>query len=233
MFSFFQNSELAAQRSDHQLRKMFGITADVKVYLQKLVEAAVFKTPEDKKQEPSPQNSYGSKLLPDLELSGSFHTRTTPLNRSEFKLNPEPPAALTESFYSAQKRLSGAEPVIGYMEPIDEDISETDVWSKPEETPIHLQAQTCADTNTRRMGRTRKRTLCPCCVPAALHPAVKSGLRLEELEAWMLITEQRGKKAARTKAARKDGPLQRSAAGTIKPTKLQPAMVCPQHVWTR
>lgn len=212
---------------------MFGITADVKIYLQKLVEAAVSKTPEDEEQEPSPQDSYGPKLLPELELSDTFHTRTTPLNRSEFKLNPEPPSALKDSFCSAQKHLSGVEPVIGYVEPIDEDISEMDVWSKPEETPIHLQTQTYVDTNTRRMGRTRKRTLCPCCVPAALHPAVKSGLRLEELEAWMLITEQTGKKAARNKAARKDGPLQRSAAGTIKSTKLQPELVCPQHVWTR
>lgn len=177
---------------------MFGITADVKVHLQELIEAA----------------EAEDKLCPQ-DSCGTAQTWTTPLDGSELQPNPEPPSALKESRF-AQNHLSSAEPVVGYVEPIDEDISESDVWSKPEET--------CVDRS--RMGRTRKRTLCPCCVPAALHPAVKSGLRLEELEAWALLAGQTGRKAARTKGARRHGPLQR------KSTKIRAALVCPQHLWT-
>ncbi|XP_017260261.1 ligand-dependent nuclear receptor-interacting factor 1 [Kryptolebias marmoratus] len=192
--------------SDHQLRKMFGITADVKIFLQKVDEAAESKTSED--EELSPWGSYSPNVLPEHELSEALHTRNPPLNGSSFNLNPEPPSGLEDSWWSGPRRLSEAEPAVGYVEPIDEDFSdESDIQSKPKDASVHLQAETCVDisTSTRRMGRTRKRTLCPCCVPAALHPAVKSGLQLEELERWMFIAEQTGRKAGRTKAPRKDG----------------------------
>ncbi|XP_024148381.1 ligand-dependent nuclear receptor-interacting factor 1 [Oryzias melastigma] len=54
--------------------------------------------------------------------------------------------------------------MVGYVEPIDEDL--------PEVPP---PPQTCAAVSRRRVGRTRKRTTCPCCIPAALFPAWKSG----------------------------------------------------------
>ncbi|XP_040007628.1 ligand-dependent nuclear receptor-interacting factor 1 isoform X2 [Xiphias gladius] len=65
----------------------------------------------------------------------------------------------------------------------------------------------CLDmnANTRRIGRTRKRTMCPCCIPVTLETAVKSSARLEEPENWAWLTEQMRKKGGRTRVPRKHG----------------------------
>uniref|UniRef100_A0A3Q0RB26 Ligand dependent nuclear receptor interacting factor 1 n=1 Tax=Amphilophus citrinellus TaxID=61819 RepID=A0A3Q0RB26_AMPCI len=53
---------------------------------------------------------------------------------------------------------------------------------------------------------TRKRTVCPCCIPTTLDPAVKSRAG-EELEKWALTAEQMSKKGGRAKVPRKDGRM--------------------------
>ncbi|XP_076598258.1 uncharacterized protein lrif1 [Chaetodon auriga] len=157
------------------------------------------------------------KVLTEQELSAdhttlSSHTHTGPLKCSHFKLNTRPVSALKCN--SGQSSLRGtscdveAEPVIGYVEPIDEDILSTDENGIPnsQDTDPLTQTLTFVDlnTNTRRVGRTRKRTICPCCIPGAQASAVKSSARSVEPEKWAWMTEQTSKKAGRTKAVRKD-----------------------------
>ncbi|XP_072223230.1 uncharacterized protein lrif1 isoform X2 [Leuresthes tenuis] len=229
------------QRSDHLLRQIFGITADVKISLLKIDEAAagcvsagLIRSAGDdgkptsglKEKELSSQDIYGPKepdghsglvsvqsvkVLSEREQFASPLTNVTPLKSSHFKLNSEPPSA-SKNCCSGQSALSRTcraepEPVIGYVEPIDEDFPDENDIPESQDAAAHPQAPTCEDmsSNTSRLGRTRKRTMCPCCIPAALHPVVKSSGRWEEPERWTLTTEQTGKKAGRTKTARKDG----------------------------
>ncbi|XP_041859040.1 ligand-dependent nuclear receptor-interacting factor 1 [Melanotaenia boesemani] len=222
------------QRSDSLLRKMFGITADVKISLQKIDEASPgcvsadlhqgsMRSVEDEKPISSlkqkdliPQDMCSAedrdvcisvKMQSEQELSASLHTRVTPLKSSHFKLNSEPASGLKESCCSGQSshnRVCHAEPdaVLGYVEPIDEDFPDENDMPTLQSSPSYPQPYVDMNTNTRRMGRTRKRTMCPCCIPTALHPAVKSSSRLEEPET--LTTEQTSKKTGR-RAPRKDG----------------------------
>ncbi|KAM4562501.1 uncharacterized protein lrif1 [Odontesthes bonariensis] len=211
-------------RSDRLLRQIFGITADVKIRLLKMDEAAPIRSAEEddkvasglKEKELSSRDIYVPKepdvhkVLSEHERLASPLTNVTPLKSSHFKLNSEPKNCCSSQ--SSLGRTCHAEPAIGYVEPIDEDFPDENDLPKPlDAAAAHPQAQTCVDTNTRRLGRTRKRTMCPCCTPAALHPAAKSSGRPEEPERWSLTSEQTGKKAGRTKTTRKDG----RAAGRI------------------
>ncbi|XP_070401343.1 uncharacterized protein [Nothobranchius furzeri] len=185
-------------RSDQQLRRIFGITSDVKVFLQKLDEAAAERLLEDnrkatkrlKENKTTPEKLNGT----GRGLSAPLHTKTGPLDSLNFHSKPQ------ESFWTGQRSSEK-----GYVEPIDEDFPDESVRS--EGTTHSLQVQTCVDVSrkTRRVGRTRRRTMCPCCIPAALHPVLKSGVSLEQLEAWMFITEETGKRVGKAKASRKDG----------------------------
>lgn len=140
------------------------------------------------------------------------HTHTGPLQCSQFKLNSNPLCALTCN--SSQKSLKGTpcdvetEPMMGFVEPIDEDFLSTDENDIPnsQDTDNGPQTPTCVDLNTttRRMGRTRKRTMCPCCIPGTEVPAVKSSAKSVEPEKWAWPIEKTSKKSGRTKAVRKD-----------------------------
>ncbi|XP_073325521.1 uncharacterized protein lrif1 [Pagrus major] len=194
----------SCQLADHTLRQMFRITADVKICLQRIDEASngFIWTVEDhhdpmsglKEKEPSLQNLNSPQ---DTDSNNSL------INVKRGKLlNTKPLSAF--KYHSDQSSLRGtscdveAEPVIGYVEPIDEDILST------EENDI-LNSQDCVDlnTNTRRVGRTRKRTFCPCCIPGTEVPAVKSSPKSVETENWSCKTEQMSKKGGRPKAVRK------------------------------
>lgn len=234
------------QVSDHLLRHVFGITAELKVCLQRVDDAAVGSVPADPlhiepirsvqdNEEPmgdvfvyepsgSQKNNINGghtdfqrvKVLIGKEPSASPHTGVTACRCSHAKLNQKSPFALEQKFFSAQTSHNRAicdcetKRVTGYVEPTDENFP-----SKNENTILqsqyvdaHLQTQTWLDLSRKtRMGRTRKRTVCPCCIPTTLDPAVKSRARLEELEKWALTAEQMSKKGGRAKVPRKDGRM--------------------------
>ncbi|XP_062248685.1 ligand-dependent nuclear receptor-interacting factor 1 [Platichthys flesus] len=131
------------------------------------------------------------------------HTDVMSFECAVFKLNKKP---LSELGQSPPKGAScGVEntTLIGYVEPIDEDFFNANEIAELQDVVTKRKTQTCVDlnTNTSRIGRTRKRTMCPCCVPGTPEPAVK--FKSEELEKWACRTEQISKKGTRTKAARK------------------------------
>ncbi|XP_030588520.1 ligand-dependent nuclear receptor-interacting factor 1 isoform X2 [Archocentrus centrarchus] len=229
------------QVSDHLLRQVFGITAELKVCLQRVDDAAVGSVPADPlhiepirsvedNEEPmgdvfvyepssSQKNNIDSgdtdfqrvKVLIGKEPSASPHTGITACRCSHAKLNQKSSFALEQKFFSHSRAICDCETkqVTGYVEPIDETFP-----SKNENTILqsqyvdaHLQAQTWLDLSRKtRMGRTRKRTVCPCCIPTTLDPAVKSRAG-EELEKWALTAEQMSKKGGRAKVPRKDGRM--------------------------
>ncbi len=172
--------------ADHVLRKMFGITADVQIWLQRIEEPEV------------------QELSADPATS-SPHTHSEPFKCSHFRLNSTPPSAVMCN--SGQSSLQETpcdvktEPVGGYVEPIDEDFLSTDGSDllNSQDTDTRPQTHTFVDlnTNTRKMGRTRKRTICPCCIPGAQDPVVKSSSKAAEPEKWAW------RKAGRTKAVKK------------------------------
>ncbi|XP_040908134.1 uncharacterized protein LOC121191116 [Toxotes jaculatrix] len=251
-------SSLAPQpchATDHLLRQIFGITADVKISLQRIDEASAESVPaEPLKSEsirPAEDQQEAASGLKEKELvlqdpprscdkqkTGSINDkRVELLNEKETSADPATPtphthitplkyalctlktrlSALQNSCRSGPSSVDGAScddenaPVTGYVEPIDEDFPCTDAKDIPVSlgAAAHPQTQTCLglNANTRRVGRTRKRTMCPCCSPGTLEPAVKSSTRLEELEKWAWMTEQMSKKGGRTKAPRKDGKI--------------------------
>nr|XP_033483869.1 ligand-dependent nuclear receptor-interacting factor 1 [Epinephelus lanceolatus] len=237
------------QRSDNLLRQIFGITANVKICLQRIdgasdwsliAESLWSESIRSDNREPDSGLKEKELFLKDLyslqdtdssnghinvrkvtgqELSEdsatpSPHTDIGPLKCSHFKLNTQALSLLRKKCHSGNTSLKGiscdveTEPVIGYMEPIDEDFLSTDENDIPnsQDTASQPQTQTCADLNTnttRRMGRMRKRTVCPCCIPCTQDPVVKSSARSQEPEKWAWRTEQTNKRGGKTKAVRK------------------------------
>ncbi|XP_071331056.1 uncharacterized protein lrif1 [Trachinotus anak] len=195
------------QVDDHQLRQIFGITAEARVGLQRIDEASASQS-ESLSSELFLQNLHGSCKNQQTDTC----SRLIDVKTALLKLKTNPLSAVKSKCHSGQRSLKRAScavdsaPVIGYVEPIDEDFPSTDSNGSPD-TTAQLQTPTCVDlnTNTRRIGRTRKRTMCPCCVPGFLEPAVKSSTRLDESERWTWMTEGMSKKGGRTKAPRKDG----------------------------
>ncbi|MED6265077.1 hypothetical protein CHARACLAT_021795 [Characodon lateralis] len=218
------------QKSDHQLRNIFGITADLKICLQKIDETPhwcfsanfpqtksrgpvhsekstnVLKVKEVSLQDFSSPDRLDVKVLTEPSYSISFRS-------PDIKLNTKPQCMSKENCCSGLEMsfLPEGESVIGYVEPIDEDFPDENDISQLRDTPVQLETQTCLDVNTnmRRVGRTRKRTMCPCCVPTILHPVIKSATKLEEAERWMSTTQRSRKRRGRTKASRNDGRTSR------------------------
>lgn len=150
------------------------------------------------------------------ELSVDHATPSTqihagPLKCSHFKQNSSPLSTLTCN--SDRKSLQGTpcsfenEPLSGFVEPIDEDFLSTDENDIPtsQDADAGLQTAMCVELNinTRRMERTRKRTMCPCCIPVSEVP-VKSSTKSLEQERWAWTMEKISKKGGRTKAVRKN-----------------------------
>uniref|UniRef100_A0A3P9D4X1 Ligand dependent nuclear receptor interacting factor 1 n=1 Tax=Maylandia zebra TaxID=106582 RepID=A0A3P9D4X1_9CICH len=128
-----------------------------------------------------------------------------------------PPFPWKQKFFSGQSSHNRAscdcksKQETDCLEPGGEDVPTTNEGSisQSQYADAHLQTQTWLDLsrNTRRIGRTRKRTVCPCCMPTTLDPAVKSRARLEELDKWDFTAEQVSKKGGRAKVPRKDGMM--------------------------
>ncbi|XP_042348605.1 uncharacterized protein lrif1 [Plectropomus leopardus] len=150
----------------------------------------------------------------ELSENQSPHTDNRPFKCSHFKVNTKALSVLKKKCLSGNSPLRGTscvvetEPVIGYMEPIDEDFLSTDEKDIPnsQDTSVRPQTQTCPDlnTNTRRLGRTRKRTMCPCCIPGAQDAAAKSSTKTQEPDRWTWRTERTNKRGGRAKTLRKD-----------------------------
>lgn len=201
--------------SDHLLRQIFGITAVIKVCLQRIDEASAGAVPKEALQAESiskqlvgdvqetnrlkekelflqdlysPQKSESHsghsvkrvKLLTEQELSGElvtpgFHTDVRPLTCS---LLTQTTKALQSDYPSGQTSRKGTlcdvetEPVTGYVEPIEDDLPSADENDIPnsQDSAARSQILTCVNpnANSRTVGRARKRTMCPCCIPGAL-----------------------------------------------------------------
>ncbi|XP_038164911.1 ligand-dependent nuclear receptor-interacting factor 1 [Cyprinodon tularosa] len=191
-------SELC-QTSDHQLRKIFGITADVKICLQRLDEAPHWRLPA---QFPHTKSRVPVEGDGRLRINFKDKVDVKVLTELEQCASKENCCSGLENSFSPE-----AESVIGYVEPIDEDFTDENYIPQLQDTHVHPQTQKCGDINpsTRRVGRTRKRTMCLCCVPTILHPVIKSATSWEEVESWTSTIEGMSKGGGRTKASRKDG----------------------------
>ncbi|XP_034074436.1 uncharacterized protein LOC117547738 isoform X2 [Gymnodraco acuticeps] len=220
-------STLAAESckmADPLLRHMFGITADVKISLPridkdssaKLLLSESIKSVEDNQEQASglQQEDVSLQDLYSLQDSNSCNGTVNVPTGKVLKTEPEDsdsPTPLYAFYYSGSTLDKGtschikSEPECGYVEPIDEDFLSTDESNIPNSRDIagRPQTPTCVDpnTNTGRMGRKRKRTMCPCCVPAGGHGARSQ----EEPKKWAWETAQTSRKGGRTKFAKKVG----------------------------
>lgn len=219
-------------KSDYQLRSLFGITADIRICLHKIdeipywcassnflqtkfrvsgdggqISREVLKVKDASLCDFSSPNKLDVQVRTEPEQLPPSHALT--LRNPDKKVNLKPQCLSKENCCAGLEMsfLPEAESGIGYVEPIDEDFPEESDTPQFQDTPVHPQAQTCGEvnTNTRRMGRTRKRTMCPCCIPTILLPVIKSATRLEEAERWTSAAERTNKRGGRTKAARKYG----------------------------
>ncbi|XP_005458845.1 ligand-dependent nuclear receptor-interacting factor 1 [Oreochromis niloticus] len=234
--------------SDHLLRQIFGITAELKLCLQRVDEPSVESVPANSlhiesiksvedNEEPvvdvfryegsgSQETNINSghtdilkvKVQTGKELLASPDTGVGALRCSHVKLDQKPPRfAWKQKFFSGQRSHNRAscdcesKPETDCLEPVGEDVPNINEGSIPQSQYVdaHLRTQTWLDLsrNTRRIGRTRKRTVCPCCMPTTLDHAVKSRARLEELDKWDFTAEQVNKKGGRAKVPRKDGMM--------------------------
>lgn len=151
---------------------MFGITSDVRISLRRMDETSSW------------SGSARSECVSSLEDLQEATNRLRELSGSCKRQHAD--HSVNNECHSAQSPLSRTlcdaetESMVGYVEPIEEDFPSPDENDMP--TLHHTTAQ--LQTQTRRIGRTRKRTMCPCCTPGFLGPAVKSSPRLEEPEKW-------------------------------------------------
>ncbi|XP_028266833.1 ligand-dependent nuclear receptor-interacting factor 1 [Parambassis ranga] len=213
------------QTADHMLRQIFGITSDVKICLQRIDErtAPTFPLHADSitlmegNMEPASSSEKKDVFLQEGHSPLVPYTfsdqplSATPLKNSHFTQNTKPSSALLQKClldpFNRTPYDTETEPDISYVAPIDEDFPSSDENNLSMSRDAASCPQTCAKLTTiiRRVGRMRKRTVCPCCIPATLDPALKSNTRLEEMEKCSLTLEENTKKGGRTKAARKDG----------------------------
>ncbi|XP_034393323.1 ligand-dependent nuclear receptor-interacting factor 1 [Cyclopterus lumpus] len=225
----------SCQRSDDMLRRIFGITADVKIDLQRMDGASARSLPagppESECIKPVEDHQETSSGFKDGELFMQQETescnglinaeRGNVLAQQEpSKDSPSPspraghgPPECSHFKVNTNPSPRGTcgdvetEPMTGYVEPIDEDFLSAEEEDFPDSRDTAGRSQTCADlnANTGRQGRKRKRPTCPCCIPGAPDPPARSSEKSEEPEKWEWTTERTSKKGARAKALSKDG----------------------------
>lgn len=190
---------------------MFGITADVNICLQRIDETlawAVVPQPLQINKSIGSVEGHQEPTSKKGEPDSGFIKRATLQNESasstdSYTPTPHTDVTLQIKCHSGQSSLcepscdNEAEPMIGYVEPIEEDFLSTN------EDDIS-KSQACVDPSTKKRRRTRKRTTCPCCTTGILGHTVKSSTRLEEPEKWAWTTEQMRKKG-QTKSPGKGG----------------------------
>ncbi|TNN53049.1 hypothetical protein EYF80_036742 [Liparis tanakae] len=221
------------QLSDGALRRMFGITADVRIDLRRTDAASArsppAEPPRSERVEAAAEHRETSSGFKDGELFTRPETERcdepVDAKRAKVQIQQEPPqdSAPSQSLPECShvdvpsvhistcadvKAVSAA----GYGEPIDEDF----VSAEEEDFPGRRQTCTKLNVNPGRAGRKRKRPTCPCCVPGAPDPAAPRPA--EEPEKPEGPTERTGKKGGRAKASSKDAKAAGSAGSAGSPT---------------
>lgn len=206
----------SCQMSDHCLRKTFGITADVTICLQRIDEAMkhhqklMNTSTEREKEEHILHDAYRPPETGETDITvrciSVLTEQGNPSSQMHIRLLKSSHLKQTTQLDSIRSPLKG-EKATGYVEPVDEDFlsaNENDIFNL-QDADAQPQSQTCVDlnTNTKRVGRARKRTVCPCCIPGTEAPVVKSNIKPVEPEEWAGRAEQMIRKG-RAKALRRD-----------------------------
>ncbi|KAK9515800.1 hypothetical protein VZT92_026415 [Zoarces viviparus] len=223
----------SCQRADDVLRRIFGITADVKICLQRIEEASVgslesecIKSVEEHQEttsrfedgEPFLQHLYSQQETESCNaLTNGNRVEVTQQELSEDASTPGPhsdvgPLECSHFKVNSNPSPKGTcsdvetEPMIGYGEPIEEDFLSADENDFPDSQDTAGRSQTWADlnANTGRLGRKRKRPTCPCCIAGTQDPAARSRAKSDEPEKGAWTTERTIKKGGRAKASSKD-----------------------------
>ncbi|XP_068604810.1 ligand-dependent nuclear receptor-interacting factor 1 [Brachionichthys hirsutus] len=215
--------------SDRMLRQMFSIAADVKVCLQRIDEASAVESkrsaqslqkqtrglwdkeclfqafispgemPKDRLIPYKPVETVAEPKLMADPPHQSRHTHTAPLKCSHFTKSSDSQSETSLTGTSHE----GADSALCYVEPIDEDFLSTDENDIPNSQDTDTQTGLIANT---RMGRTRKRTMCPCCTSGSQgSPVAKPGAKTEQPVKWTWTTAKMSKKGGRIKTVRKTG----------------------------
>ncbi|XP_061128444.1 ligand-dependent nuclear receptor-interacting factor 1 [Syngnathus typhle] len=163
---------------DHLLRKNFGVTADVRICLHRInPESSGFGLDKLARNGPTENILNPTNLLKESELFMQYHYNPHGLDRSACPVDVKT-AKLAGGESVASSPHAGS--MVGYVEPIDEDITISDENDTPSNQDSTSQSLYSAHSNTSRMGRARKRPKCPCCVPGTQGLAVKTGTKVEE-----------------------------------------------------
>ncbi|XP_054465250.1 uncharacterized protein lrif1 [Anoplopoma fimbria] len=209
----------SCQRADDLLRRIFGITADVKISLQRIDGASVGSLPAESLESESIRSAEDREETTsgfkdgELLLTHHYSQQETgscqELSEDSATQCPHSDVALLEcTNFSPKETCSDVEtePLFGYVEPIDEDFLSTDGNDFHHSQDTASRSPSCTDlnANTRRLGRKRKRPTCPCCIAGTKDPAARSGAKSEEPERWAWTTERTSRKGGRAKASSKD-----------------------------
>ncbi|XP_061697276.1 uncharacterized protein lrif1 isoform X3 [Syngnathoides biaculeatus] len=186
--------------SDHILRQMFGVTSDVRICLQRINPESSGTGVEEPAQNVLTQDiQETTNLVKESELFMEYsynpqdpHRSSSPVNVKRAKLsdvqNWSGDTVTTSPFAGI---------MVGYVEPIDDDISSIDENYIPDSSAAW--SLNSALSNTSRMGRPRKRTTCPCCVPGTLGLSTRSSTRAVDSERLTWTRDHTSKRGGRQK----------------------------------
>ncbi|XP_072770862.1 uncharacterized protein lrif1 isoform X1 [Nerophis lumbriciformis] len=150
-------------KTDHLYRKMFGITSEVKICLQKMNTVSSEESEEKRSSLKWKGLCWQDSDIKKRKLSYKDHLPgvTVPLSPDAHALCDLDPNS-----------------VVGYVEPIDDDLPDMAESHATNSQDSAVQALNSVPTNTSRMGRARKRTKCPCCVSGGLRVDVPARPRV-------------------------------------------------------
>lgn len=203
----------SSRRSDRLLRQMFQIMADVKIFLQRVDESSAWPALPQSLQRVSPsrldklssldlcspsRTDLGAGAEQEPSADAVTHTRC-----SHFNQNSNPLSAFTCNKRS-ESSTGMSEPAMSFVEPIEEDFLSTDENGVPDGARTTAQSCAAPSPNTSRGGRTRKRTMCPCCVPGSEVPAAKASAKSWEAVRTVWETEKTGRRGGKTRAVKRD-----------------------------
>ncbi|XP_061648555.1 uncharacterized protein lrif1 [Phyllopteryx taeniolatus] len=183
--------------SDHLLRQIFGVTSDVRICLQRINPGSAGTGL--KESVPTEDIQETTNLLKERELFMQYSYNPQDPHRSSSPVN------VKRAKLSDVQNLSGetvttsplAGIMVGYVEPIDDDIASIDENYTPDSQDSAGRSLNSARPNTSRMGRPRKRTMCPCCVPGTLGLTRKSRTRAVESERLTWTRDHTSKRGGR------------------------------------
>ncbi|XP_077440211.1 uncharacterized protein lrif1 isoform X1 [Vanacampus margaritifer] len=226
------NAPPACKLSDHFLRQHFGVTADVRICLQRMNPGCpVLGLNKPAQKGPTKNIEESTSLLKERELFMQYSyipqdpdRSSCPVDIKRTKLSDEQNSAeevVASSTHAGidsvkcsllkrkTKCPSGrsspktifcdldTEQMVGYVEPIDDDILFSDENDTPNSQDSAAQSLNSARSNTSRMGRARKRTMCPCCVPGTSGLALTTRTRVEFSQRITWTRDHASKRSAR------------------------------------